>query len=620
MGQVPVDVAYGLLRRDGNGEPVSDAGTLPLEAERKDPAAGVESATGVAQTESAVTAARTRVAVEVLSAPGDSVREMDSECPVRSTPSITIAPSKPWSPQLMAVVDRRRSVDSYTVRDTVHKVAKRIAEARCAARVPGFEKNKNVTELVIASIKKRGEFYNDGVRSYVFLNDDRVLLPIDVAEPGLELLLHQYGLFPKEFVTKQVIDALRLEALERGQRTDVHAFSKYSRAAHVLYVYDFDGGVYRIEPTAINHIHNGTDGVLFVQNPQWAPLELASIGGTLDWREWLFEGIHFANSVLNDSDQKLLFQFWVLALFFPQLFPTRVILAMIGEKGSRKTSLLRRLGQVLFGPKFNVAMLTAKPDDFDAAITSDAFVVADNADEAPKWFADKLAVAATGGLIKRRILYTTNRLGEFPIVANLGITSRTPNFTREDIAERLLPLFVIRDGDFTPESALLQDVEARRNEIVGSLLLDVQRALYQLKEHGGKVHRTAFRMADFADFVLKIAPVLSTVDAVQTLLDRLAQQQVAFASQDEPLFEMLDRWLTQEHPYVNLEREVALSKLGEELDNLAFDCSLPWKRGNAKSFGQYVRNHKATLRELYQMTWREAHAGSVLVSFKPRQR
>jgi hypothetical protein len=54
----------------------------------------------------------------------------------------------------------------------------------------------------------------------------------------------------------------------------------------------------------------------------------------------------------------------------------------------------------------------AKPDDVDAAITTDPLVVADNADDAPKWLPDRHAAVATGETIKRRILYTTNRLVE----------------------------------------------------------------------------------------------------------------------------------------------------------------------------------------------------------------
>ena len=55
-------------------------------------------------------------------------------------------------------------------------------------------------------------------------------------------------------------------------------------------------------------------------------------------------------------------------MFFPELFPTRPILAMIGEKGSGKTSVLRRIGQMLFGPKFQVMGMSHEPKDFDAAV------------------------------------------------------------------------------------------------------------------------------------------------------------------------------------------------------------------------------------------------------------
>src|SRR5262245_17012513 len=46
----------------------------------------------------------------------------------------------------------------------------------------------------------------------------------------------------------------------------------------------------------------------------------------------------------------------------------------------------------------------ARSGRFDAAITTDPLVVTDNADEAPKWLPDRLAVVGTDGAIKRRIL------------------------------------------------------------------------------------------------------------------------------------------------------------------------------------------------------------------------
>jgi hypothetical protein len=61
----------------------------------------------------------------------------------------------------------------------------------------------------------------------------------------------------------------------------------------------------------------------------------------------------------------------------------------------------------------------------------------DNVDGRIKWLNDKLAVVATGGNLEKRILHTTNQHKEFPIISTVALTSRTPMFRRDDIAERL---------------------------------------------------------------------------------------------------------------------------------------------------------------------------------------
>jgi hypothetical protein len=475
-----------------------------------------------------------------------------------------------------------------------------------------------VVQIIVEALKERGAFYNDGARSYLFLNKERALLPLGFDEPQLELVLNKdYGLYPSEHLTKLVIDALRLEGLGNGSRTDVHAFSYYDCRAQALYLYNFAGGVYRLTPNAIKAVDNGTDGVLFRQNPLWKPFSLGKLDGpTIDWQTWLLKGIRFVPAALSDSDQRLLLVLWVLTLFFPQLFPTRVILTLIGEKGSGKSSLLRRVGQLLFGDKFNVTALTSKPDDFDAAITTDPFVVADNADDAPRWFPDKLAIIATGGTIKRRLLYTTNQLGDFPIVANLAITSRTPNFQREDVAERLLPLHVERIEQYGPEAALLAEVQAQRDVMMTAIVRDVQRALIELHKQAGQTYTSRFRMADFADFIVKIAPVVSTREEIDALLGRLSQQQVAFASEDEPLLDLIDRWLVDDRDHVNVGREISISQLGSEIAGLAASpWALPWSYRDSKSFGQYFRARKGTLKARYGLTERGAHSGTKVVAF-----
>jgi len=70
---------------------------------------------------------------------------------------------------------RRRSPD---VSAAIAKTKGQITEAR-SARGPDFAKNAKVVDLVTAALKTRGQFFNDGLRSYFFVSDDRVLLPIE---------------------------------------------------------------------------------------------------------------------------------------------------------------------------------------------------------------------------------------------------------------------------------------------------------------------------------------------------------------------------------------------------------------------------------------------------------
>jgi hypothetical protein len=233
----------------------------------------------------------------------------------------------------------------------------------------------------------------------------------------------------------------------------------------------------------------------------------------------------------------------LLAMFFPELFPTRPILAMIGPKGSGKTSVLELIGTLFFGDKFRVADLTDDPRDFDAALTSDFFVVADNADRTIKWLPDKLAVVATGGTIKRRLYYTTNKQVEFPLKAWFAITSRTPQFNREDVADRLLPIRVQRFNGFAALSDLKTEMVRDRNLLLTALVRDVQKVLRGLKKHGGMRHETSFRMADYGQFAHKVSGALGFDDDIEDVLHRLGREQIAFAMRNEPLFEWVERWL-----------------------------------------------------------------------------
>ena len=311
----------------------------------------------------------------------------------------------------------------------------------------------------MTDITERARLFYDGRQAYVFGKDTNGVLPVDRDNLDLQLFLNRYGVVPSDDFFKHVLHAVRLEAQERGKETTVFALAHYDVATNRVYLFDNDRHVYRISKSRIEKVENGTDGVLFVRNPKWEPFAIGTpTGNGKLLTDTLLGSLRLGSNALSREELELLFASWLYAMFFPELFPTRPILAMIGEKGSGKTSVLRRIGQMLFGPKFQVMGMSHEPKDFDAAVTGDAFVGIDNADANVPWLDDKLAVVATGGMLKRRLLYTTNQLVEFPITAFVAITSRTPHFRREDVADRLLLFHVERLETFGAEGELLSEL------------------------------------------------------------------------------------------------------------------------------------------------------------------
>jgi energy-coupling factor transporter ATP-binding protein EcfA2 len=329
--------------------------------------------------------------------------------------------------------------------------------------------------------------------------------------------------------------------------------------------------------------------------------------------------IRFGESALKAWQASLLIFIWFYSLFFRPLFPTRVILALVGDKGSGKTTLLKRMGRLIVGSKFEVTDISEDAKDLDAALTSQPFVVIDNADRAMPWLDDKLAIAATGGSIKRRILYTTNKLAEFPIVAWVGITSRTPHFRREDVADRLLLINVERFDSFTSANHLDDDIECHRDALMTEVVYTLQSIVAELQKLKDLQVSTTFRMADFAEFAVKIGPIFGVNrDEVEQMLRDLATVQLEFTSVDEPLLLHVDAWLSNTN---NISRWVSTKELFDQLHGrwrVARPGTFPWR--DPKQLGQHITSLRSTLVTHYDFDEKTAHAGTRHVRFNKSSR
>ena len=104
----------------------------------------------------------------------------------------------------------------------------------------------------------------------------------------------------------------------------MYSLSHYDVTTNRLYVFDQDRQVYRISPTRIERVENGTDGVLFVKNPKWEPFEIGTPGATTAGiAEALLGSLRLARAGAVAEEQEWLFESWLYAMFFPELFPTR---------------------------------------------------------------------------------------------------------------------------------------------------------------------------------------------------------------------------------------------------------------------------------------------------------
>jgi hypothetical protein len=465
-----------------------------------------------------------------------------------------------------------------------------------------FQAHRWACDEIIADLRERGVLYHDGREAHIFLHDTKEVIPAEPDNPDFRLLMNAYGVGSRDTLYKTVIAAIDVAGRQWGIKTEVHSLAYYDGARHLQYVFDLGRWVYRISPDKVEKVDNGTDGVLFVRNDAWEPWELLDDADDVGFiADEFLSGVRIDEARLSRTEIHFLFEVWIYTLFFPELFPSRVICAAIGPMGSGKTTAIKLVGRTILGRNFQPTPVPNDPSDLDAAITNEAFVLLDNADKAKEWLEDRLAVAATGGSVKRRLYFTTNELVDFPIRAALALTSRTPHFRREDVADRLLIFNMERFEGFASQARLEAHVEGHRNRFMTRIVKRLPQVVAALRDQSKQQLCTKFRMADFGEFALKIGPTFGVErPRVETILKRMSDVQRTFSAADDGLLALLDRWL--ESPS-NSDRWVSTAELYTELHEEAEGYSgrprMPFEFRSVRQLGQRITEMRGTLEHLY---------------------
>ena len=410
-----------------------------------------------------------------------------------------------------------------------------------------FEINNQVAEIIYTDLQERGRFLSSDTGPYFFLDETKSLIPIDKNNMDFHILLNRYSLNSSEKLFLFVVAHLALYTLEHGNKIEVRRIAHFDPAANVLYVWNHNSTIYRVTEAAIEIADNGTEDVFFGPSPaadpfQYDPTSLREDESPL--QSYLVSQVALAPGLgLTDEEGRQVLSLYLYHLFFGCLMRTGVLLVFEGEKGSRKTVSARKIGWLLFGQKFDVSPMPEERKDFEALLTNRPFVVLDNCDSPEPWLENLLAVAASKGKIPRREYYSTNNLIDYPLDCFISLTCRTPKFTRDDVADRVLLIQTERSGDFRPQFEVEQEFLTNRNAMMTELLNDLQGVVAALKKTQDYRATTPFRMADFAAFCLRIARANNQEEGMAATLAKLSHQQAAFNLENEQsLVDILVCW------------------------------------------------------------------------------
>ena len=418
-------------------------------------------------------------------------------------------------------------------------------------KLPAHRLNQEIAQYVRDDLLHRGQLCHEGDVAYVFLSDQRLLVELDAENPNFVRLLSSYGINRSESPYMFVANQLWVEATTNGVKTTVRYLSHYDKGRNAIYVYNQGGLIYKITTAGIDTVENGADGVLFLGEPLAEPFHLvdgfdpdeSDDDGLSPIRRLLADGLSLAPGLLTPDDALMLLTVWLFGLFLPELMPTKPILALVGQRGSAKTAMAKRIGLMLFGRGFEVTSLTDDAKDFDAAASASALLVLDNVDTERSWLPDKLATLATGGRLMKRVLYTTNQVAPFRARCWAIVTSRTPPFKRDDVAERLLLLRTERRQTFVAQEDLDRRTLEHRDLLMTNLLHELVGVAQALREHGAAEMASDFRMADYYTFAMRVARQRGVEAAMGAAFRRLQRTQGAFAVEDDPVAELIEVWL-----------------------------------------------------------------------------
>lgn len=405
--------------------------------------------------------------------------------------------------------------------------------------VPLIDKKRAVFSTVMDELKKQGVFLRSTAdRGWYIRRDIGRPVAVEILSDKLRSMLDiQFGLNQTEPESRFCIAALKAYISTLPDTAVEAALSKYDPHDNTLLLHTGKRAVIKITSDTVTAADNGCDDTIFPWIPSVEPFT-PNYRGQLDWGEELFgNGTRgFGSGVDNITNMTpaqatALFKTWFLFVLFRDAAHTRPVIANIGQPGSGKTCIFKRVYTTLYGRRKSIGAVTTQ-EDFDHTVSTEPLLVLDNVDTWEKWLPDRLALSAGTTDHNKRKLYTDGDTHIMRRQAIIGVTAHNPKFGREDVADRFLLFTFSRFTRFISEEMILSDLYEKRNAIWGGIINDVQRVLRTPVPETGIPQ---FRIEDFARYGLWIARAIGCEDDFKSAIEDVKSAQQTFSLEEEGL-------------------------------------------------------------------------------------
>ena len=217
---------------------------------------------------------------------------------------------------------------------------------------------RGISTEIIRRLNTHGYFIRAEGFWYFFDQHKKQLCEISNDSLDLAVMLNErYFVNPTDRLYSYLLHQLTMESVVRGKSAIVRQFAYYDEPNNLAYLNMNDGSVLRLDGQDIEARDNGVDGVLFAPVPNAEPWSYdANPGPTI--ANTLIEPMNFVedeSTPFTPDEQRLLILIWMLSIAMESVQPTKPLALAVGPAGSGKSSFFRRVGQLLFGSRYQVA-------------------------------------------------------------------------------------------------------------------------------------------------------------------------------------------------------------------------------------------------------------------------